>query len=335
MASQQSSILLSFIIPVYNVERYLSECVESILQEMPPQCEIVLVDDGASDRCPEICDRYAAADPRVKVIHKENGGLSSARNAGLAVASGEYVTFVDSDDKIYPEALTAVLDWIRHETADLCFLGADKLYADGTRKDLGEGIDGNRLRGQAREAAIAYLASGAKYPGSAWSKLYKRSFLTEHQLHFPYDRRYSEDLGFVLDCLLCAERFDAISAPFYQYRQGRDGSITNRISAKNFYDLLLFITESVEKLTVDRAPRDNVGKYLMSFVAYEYSVLLNVYRCLPKKDRGNALRELKKNKWVLKYAIGKRVGTVSAVSRLLGVRVTAWLIERYRGVTER
>ena len=94
---------VSIIIPIYNVEQYLRRCVDSVLQQTLENIEIILVDDGSPDNCPLICDQYKAQDNRVKVVHKKNGGLSSARNAGLKIATGEYILFLDSDDWIEPE----------------------------------------------------------------------------------------------------------------------------------------------------------------------------------------------------------------------------------------
>ena len=328
----ENRVLLSFVIPVYNVELYLGECLDSILCQTTESCEIVLVDDGATDSSGEICDRYADRYPTVKVIHKENGGLSSARNAGLSVAKGEYVTFVDSDDKVCPGSVTKLLDWINSQDADLCFLRAAKLFPNGSLTDLNEGIVGSELRGKPREAAIDYLSTRPKYPGCAWAKLFRRAFLTEHQLLFPFDRRYSEDLGFLRDCILCAERFDALDEPFYQYRQSRTGSITQKASAKNFYDLLLFISESAEKLTRDKQANDAVCRNAMSFAAYEYFVLLLTYCRIPKTERKAAIRKLAEYRWVLKYARSAKIKVVSRICFALGLRFTAFLTTVYRRV---
>ena len=330
MKTNESRVLLSFVIPVYNVETYLGACLDSILCQTTEACELVLVDDGATDSSGGICDRYAARYPIVRVIHKENGGLSSARNAGLAAAEGKYVTFVDSDDKVYPESVAQLLDWIRTQDADLCFLRAAKLFPNGELSDLSEGIVGAELRGKPREAAIGHLATRSKYPGCAWAKLFRRAFLAEHDLHFPYDRRYSEDLGFIRDCILCAERFDALDVPFYQYRQSRTGSITHKTSAKNFYDLLLFITESAEKLTVDRQAKDPVSRSVMSFAAYEYCVLLLSYYNIPKADKPAALGKLAEYRWVLRYAKSAKIKAASRVCGVCGMRFTAFLTSVYR-----
>lgn len=326
---------LSVIIPIYKTEEFLTECVDSILEKADEDVEVVLVDDGSPDGCPGICDRYAEKDTRVRVVHKENGGLSSARNAGLAVAKGRYVTFVDSDDKIFPDSLPEILTWIRAAGADMCFLRAFKLFADGTMRDLGENIDGSQLRAKGREEAIRHLASRSKYPGSAWSKVFRRAFLLDNDLHFPYDRRYSEDLGFIRDCVLCAESFDALDVPYYQYRQGRAGSITHQIKAKNFNDLLRFITESAERLTENRKAKDAVSGLVMSFAAYEYSILLYGYTRIPKEDKKAALAAMKPYAWTLRYAGTRKGRLVSLACRLLGVRFAAFLMKQYRRAVEK
>ena len=102
--------LISVIIPIYKVEQYLDECVESIIKQTYKNLEIILVDDGSPDGCPQMCDEWARKDERIRVVHKKNGGLSSARNAGLDVATGEYVSFVDSDDFIATDALRSLYE---------------------------------------------------------------------------------------------------------------------------------------------------------------------------------------------------------------------------------
>jgi len=324
---------LSVIIPIYKTENFIKECVDSILVQASQSVEVILVDDGSPDNCPQICDDYAKSDSRVRVVHKENGGLSSARNAGMAVAVGRYITFVDSDDKVFPESIPEILLWIKSENEDICFLKSVKLFPDGTQTDLGENIVRSQLKGQNREEAVRYLSSLSKYPGSAWAKLFKREFLVNNDLHFPYDRRYSEDLGFIRDCILCSEGFDVLEMPYYQYRQNRQGSITNTVSSKSFYDLFKFITESTEKLTVNKKAKDAKSEAAMGFVAYEYSVLLYVYNSIPKEQQKAAFSELKKYKWVLRYAGNKKTKLISLVSRFLGIRFTSFLLKKYRKTT--
>jgi len=329
----KNEILLSFILPIYNVEDCLEECIDSILVQVTEECEIILVDDGAIDASGEICDRYARNDSVIRVIHKENGGLSSARNAGLRIAAGRYVSFVDSDDVIVSGCVSKILEWIRNEGTDICFMQAVKFYPDGTETDLGEGITRAGLWHKDKKSAVAYLASRPKYPGSAWAKLFRRAFLLDNDLHFPYDRRYSEDLGFLLDSILSAESFDALDIPFYRYRQKRTGSITSKLSTRNFHDLLTFIEESVEKLTVDKRAKDEISRTAMGFVAYEYSVLIYLYNHVAEDDKKDTLKKMKPYKWILKYKSNTMSKLVFLTSSVCGIRLTSFLLKSYRKAT--
>ena len=114
---------VSIIVPVYNVEKYLDKCIESIVNQTYRNIEIILVDDGSPDKCPEICNEWAKKDDRIKVIHKENGGLSSARNAALEIAQGDYITFVDSDDWIENDMIQSMLTCAAKNDADIVCCG--------------------------------------------------------------------------------------------------------------------------------------------------------------------------------------------------------------------
>ena len=124
--------LISVIVPVYKVERYLDRCIQSIVDQTYRNLEIILVDDGSPDRCPQICDSFAQKDDRVFVIHKHNGGLSSARNAGLEKAHGAFIGFVDSDDYIASDMYESLLTNLQKEDADIAFTSSAHVYEDGS-----------------------------------------------------------------------------------------------------------------------------------------------------------------------------------------------------------
>ena len=123
--------LISVIVPIYNVEQYLENCINSILNQTYRNLEVILVDDGSPDNCGKICDRYSDKDPRIKVIHKLNGGLSDARNKGIDTAEGEYLTFVDSDDTILPEMIDKLYQRIVIDQSDLAFCGYQQVNQKG------------------------------------------------------------------------------------------------------------------------------------------------------------------------------------------------------------
>ena len=215
----------SLILPCYNVEKYVERCVQSILAQDFADCEIVLVDDGSKDSTPEICDRLAAQDRRIHVIHQENGGLSSARNVGLSVAAGEYVWFVDSDDWIEPGALT-----ILHRA---CLETAPEIVKFGYFRAAGEkkcapalvspGLyDGVRLAELRRDACV----KPSWYGLSAWSHVYRRSVLERHRLIFVSERVVcSEDYLFNLTALEKVQRLQVLDMQLYTYEL-RPGSLT-------------------------------------------------------------------------------------------------------------
>lgn len=186
--------LLSIIVPVYNVEQYLSKCIESIIQQTYDNYELILVDDGTPDNSGLICDNYAKQFSQIKVIHKANGGLSSARNAGLDIAKGEYIAFVDSDDWIEPTIYSDMIDCIEKYSCDLVECGINLVYENYVKPydstlDIYEVIDGKEAL---RRHLDIFNRTNQSIPRTAvWSKLFKRSFwennrFPEGEIHEDY-----------------------------------------------------------------------------------------------------------------------------------------------------
>ena len=223
--------LLSVIVPVYNVEECLGRCVDSILAQTYSHLAVILVDDGAKDKSGAICDDYAARDSRVKVIHKENGGLSSARNAGLDAAQGEYIAFVDSDDWITTDAYAHMLSLARKYDVKLVCGGRYDVSGKTGEKTLGlcptreEVISAEELAGR------IFLWDGCD--SSACDKLYHRSILENYR--FP-EGKVCEDVPVTYKIVLSAECVAMSDRPFYHYYH-RAGSIskTAAITEKTFH----------------------------------------------------------------------------------------------------
>lgn len=173
--------LFSIIVPVYNTKTYLERCVKSILNQNYDGFELILVDDGSSDGSADICDEYAKSDKRVRVIHKKNGGVSSARNCGLKMATGDYVWFVDSDDYIQQDALLILHEVVMRDKKDL--------YVFNTHKE-NETFEGDLDTFFQRY----YFTYVLKY--APWNKLYKRSVLNQYQLQYDEEETIGEDLLF-------------------------------------------------------------------------------------------------------------------------------------------
>ncbi|MBQ6719167.1 MAG: glycosyltransferase family 2 protein [Oscillospiraceae bacterium] len=320
---------LTFVIPVYNVEAYLPQCLDSILSQATSCCELVLVDDGSPDRSGEICDCYRREYPDIKVIHKPNGGLASARNAGIAQAEGEYVAFVDSDDYIEPGTVSRLLHWIDDEPADVCFLELAKVDLDGSSEPMGERMIRSEIQHKPREQVLSFLAGRPKFPGSACGKLFRRAFLEKNELWFPDDRRLSEDLIFCLNAYLAAESFDYLDFPYYCYRQSRTGSITNTVTAKYYFDTSLFVTEVVQRFSENEKPLNTDAVCALSFAAYEFSILLWQSVLLQTEDRKRAGLFLKEYRWVLRYGQSGKTRMIHMAVFAFGIRGTARLLDLY------
>ena len=228
---------VSVVIPIYNVEAYLQRCVDSVLAQTLSGLEIILVDDGSPDHCPGICDAYAAKHENIRVVHKPNGGLASARNAGLRIATGEYILFVDSDDWIDPNTAEELYGiarahqvdfvrfrpmfagWPNHKDGELCDFG--------TEKGLHEGLY-TRQRIE-REFFPRLIATPELTLGpivSAWRSLYSRDFLQENGLYFDEDVKYSEDSIFSAKLVYATNSFYYLDGPRYYHYFFNPGSIT-------------------------------------------------------------------------------------------------------------
>lgn len=165
--------LVSVIIPVYRVELYLAKCIDSVLGQTYHNLEIILIDDGSPDRCPYICDEYAKRDSRISVIHKENGGLSSARNAGLDIAKGKYITFVDSDDYIHPQMIERLLNIIIQSGAQIALGKVQCVFPDEKEQIVPYYNDEKYIMYQAQSAIKASYHDMCFT--TAWGKLYERA----------------------------------------------------------------------------------------------------------------------------------------------------------------
>ncbi len=213
---------LSVVVAVYNIENYLEKCVRSIMSQTYKNLEIILVDDGATDHCGEICDLFAREDDRVRVIHKTNGGLSDARNAGIEMATGVFIAFVDGDDWIDPDMYEIMLRELKKYQADIVVCAFRKVYND---KVIDEGT-GNVFCYEGREALMRVITEvdSVKIHNAAWNKVCRREFLGEQR--FPKGKWY-EDVVFTTKFIARANRCIYIDSPKYNYVMDREGSIMN------------------------------------------------------------------------------------------------------------
>ena len=209
--------MISIIVPVYNVEKYLHRCIESILNQTYKDLEIILVDDGSPDRCGQICDDYAQKDSRIKVIHKENGGLGLARNSGIAVCSGEYIMFLDSDDYLAVDAVQVLFDRILSDCSDLAVGKHMDVYDDGTTNDWFCAWIKDAVLSP--DEVFAKLGEKNYISVIACAKLYKRCLWED--IAFP-DHKCSEDLWVHPAIIEKCEKISIVNKNVYYYYQRKD-----------------------------------------------------------------------------------------------------------------
>ena len=209
---------ISVIIPVYKTEKYLEKCLNSILEQTFRDFEVLLVDDGSPDECAAMCDRYKKVDARVKVFHKENGGLSSARNYGIGKSAGEYLTFVDSDDYVAPEFLEVLYNKIESGRADMAVCGIYDVYASKINKQW-EKEEEFDCTG---EEIFGYILEGRMVSGSSCAKLYRRNIF--ENARFPEGMLY-EDAYFLSEAVRWIKNASVTTRSLYYYVH-REGSIT-------------------------------------------------------------------------------------------------------------
>lgn len=214
--------MVSIILPIYNVERYLEKCIDSILAQTYKELEVILVDDGSPDGCPEICDKYSAQDSRVVVIHQKNSGVSRARNAGLETARGEYIGFVDPDDFVVPEMYEEMVNAMETTQSELVICGYDYVDESGEVTRPYSAKDEQILT--QHDLVHMQFDMPPTIRHVVWNKLFRRDLL--RQIRFPEHLHSSEDVDFMLEYIKRVRRACFIHRPLYK-NTVRQGSATH------------------------------------------------------------------------------------------------------------
>lgn len=216
--------LISIIIPVYKVEKYLSRCIESVMAQTYRNIEILLIDDGSPDKCPEICDNYADKDPRIKVVHKKNGGLSDARNAGITLAEGKYISFLDSDDYVHPRMYQELLHILKKEEADVSFCNLNRVYSE--EYELNDIQDGTLHIYSGKQAVKNILDKNLHVVSViACGKLYKKELF--ESIRFPVGKLHEDEFTTYKIFYKCT-KVVFMDKGYYYYFQRDDGIMGTR-----------------------------------------------------------------------------------------------------------
>ncbi len=298
-------------VAVYNVAAYLEECIESIVKQMDSGMELLLVDDGSTDGCGAICDGYAQKDSRITAIHQENGGLSAARNAAIEHAAGEWLIFVDGDDRLTENALAAMREYSR-DAAQLVIFDYVEFDERGTRSccpphgcfvmDTPEALRQYRASTLYRQPALADKFAGAQSMTS-WGKMWRLSLIKEHGLRFDTAVRKSEDVVFAFAASRSMDRVLVADRCVYEYRQNRSG-IMRRFdpqAPEDYQILTSTIRKDMETHGETDEPLLKKGFYelcadVLGYCLRQTLIHTECHWC--RRDRIAWLRELAQADWV-------------------------------------
>ncbi|MDU6522389.1 glycosyltransferase family 2 protein [Enterococcus devriesei] len=305
---------ISIIVPVYNVEKYLNKCVDSILNQTFKDFEVILVDDGSPDNSGAICDQYAQKDSRVKVIHKKNGGLSDARNAGIEAAQGKYLGFIDSDDYIADDMYELLYNNIVHEDADMSICGIYHVY---------EGKEPEEKPGKYmvlnRNEATVLIFHGNQISDHAVNKLYKKQIFSE--LRYPIGK-YHED-SFTIVGILDQCNIVVIDTKQKYYYYHRDDSITSQTFSKKHLEYITAWEQNEKKVSgrtkeIDEAAHQRVC--FANFLVLDKIVNANMERLVPETK--SIVHYLKNNySFIMKNSIFTRNRKISMTLLMISLNL--------------
>lgn len=288
---------ISVIVPVYNVEKYIRRCVDSILSQTFRDFELILVDDGSPDTCGTICDEYAQKDPRVVVIHQENGGLSAARNAGIdwafANSGSQWLTFIDSDDAVYPQFLQVLFQTAINRQADICVCGLETFHGELSSTP---GYNFSGVQVVTNPDACRMVYEGQKMRAvyvSACTKIYRKELFSD--LRFPVGRLH-EDQFLTYKLLYRANKIAEVGDRLYGYCVNPE-SITHSKFTVRRYDDLIACEEAAAFFSRKGCPEAaSAAKRKLTRLTAEYAIMAGkarVSNMVPRKYRMSALKAIK------------------------------------------
>lgn len=321
-------IKFSIIVPVYNVERFLSQCINSILNQKYTEYELIIVDDGSTDASGRIADDFAHTDSRIKVVHRENGGLSAARNTGMKYMTGDYVVFIDSDDFIIDNMfLENISKKLSEKNADILQIGYSRCNENGDAVLPAVNGWAERVQGQSDiKIVLDRLMRTGTYTISAWSKIVKTSVVQNNNLCFK-EGVLSEDLDWSYNLFTKCSTMICIEENGYVYRE-RGDSISHSIKYKHLQDIVDMFNDLVRKLESEGLNED-FYYVLMGYLAYEYYICVGLSRCVNKDDTKKLLYQLQKLKKLTKYDINVKTKMCKWVYRIFGIKLASRIYYMY------
>lgn len=270
---------ISVIVPVYNAEKYLGRCIESVLRQTYKDFELILVNDGSKDSSLVICREYERADERIKVIDKPNGGVSSARNAGIDNACGKMLTFLDSDDYLSEDFLEAFGDF---EDYDFCSQGSVNEYTDRPTR-----VNSHNMAGRYEKALFLESMYNTLLIASPWAKLYSAKIIQDNNLRFDERFSYAEDRIFNAACLIKCKRFSLSTGAGYHYTHENPSALTKKTLPA---DKLLEYVKAYRPMTLQLLSENSLSPKAVSIArhTYNYDLLQSMIQIAASKEKYNS-----------------------------------------------
>ena len=290
--------MISIIVPVYNTEKYLARCIQSILSQTYTDFELLLINDGSTDSSGAICDKYAEQDSRVRVFHKENGGVSSARNVGLNNAEGEYIIFVDSDDYMKPQMCEILYNTLIREQADIVICGTEETGGGFWKPRNNENYNRESFFENFGELLQTELLS------PPWNKIFIKSRIKHY---FKDDISFGEDLVFNLQYLFHTNKISFITASPYFHTKDNNESLVVRFPRKRLLDIEN-VWKVIDEFIIDKGIKVN-PKYFRDLIVYVRLLFLS--QEYKRQDKYNILNEWHKVTRLRKVDLSEYSGSLS------------------------
>lgn len=316
-------IKFSIIVPIYKVENYLDECIKSVLEQTYSSLELILVDDGSPDRCPEICDYYRSKDPRVVVIHKINGGLPAARNSGIRIATGDYFMHLDGDDFWHRDYLSNIAPIIESSMNDV-YLGNSRFdYINGqsTEHVLYNFTDISQISYE--QLLTKFFSATNEYPSAAMHNVYKTDYVKTNSLYFSEDLTWSEDADNFYNVLFNTRNIGLLNFTFYYYRKDNMGAMTKAASVKHYMSMLSVFTKWFYKVD-NLAIENDVKKIIKTRFANSFIYTLKRMGKLNMRELKLITQSIDKN--ILRHTHGVTCRIIYMITKLIGLRLTAKIL---------
>lgn len=313
----------SIIVPVYQAESSIANCIESVKRQEYNNWELILVDDGSSDNSYNICASYAKNDNRIQVISQRNTGAAGARNKGTSMAQGEYILYLDSDDYWEgKEALCHLSDKIQETNCDICLFGCWDEFADtGERKKSRGNYNKEIFYNGTKKQILESLIKDSQFPGSCWIMAINTSFIMSCNIEFITGHR-AEDIDWIMQVLSQARKISYIEDAFYIYKKNQPNSITGTAGLKSINDILDTINNWSGKLDYSKTE----ALYLNTYLVYIFFTTFVIYGNISKSEKKQAQLLYRNTEINVNRVIGLKYKALAIFYKVFGLKITAYII---------